>query len=154
MQLRFPISWHFTGRARGRLIFRMPTRRSKLFPTDHFLGLVVIKPGLPWLETRCDGMPGHMKVFGCVLAGGTVAAAHMAALCAASQVEPPTTTCKAFSAAVTARWNHGIDSLSIGFHLYLQAHFEVAHPWIPELCVAATLSGDVRLVIKVPSHTS
>jgi hypothetical protein len=99
-------------------------------------------------------MPGRLKVFGRVLAEGTVAASHMAALCAASQVEPPTTAYKAFNAAVTARWNRGIDSLSIGFHLYLQVDFEIAYPRIPELCVAATLSGDVTPIIKVPSHTS
>ena len=154
MQLRFPISRHFTGGTREWLIFRMPTRGSKLFTTDHFFGLVVIKPGLPWLETCCDGMPGRPKVFGRVLAEGTVAASHMAALCAASQVEPPTTACKAFNAAVTARRNCGIDSLSTRFHLHLQANFEIAYPRIPELCVAAILSGDVTLLVKVPSHTS
>jgi len=95
---------------------RMRVRGSKLLAGDELLCAVVVEPVLPRFEALDDRVRRLVIVGGRVLGGRGVAAAHVSALCAAPQMQPPTAAVETFYAAIAARSNARINA---GRHVYL-----------------------------------
>ena len=109
MKVVLPVGRDTTGRAGDRLVERMVVRGCQRRPSKEFVGAVVPEPVLTRLETADDGVLGGSSVAGCMLAGGVVAAANVAALGTPAEMEPPATRLQAFDATGTAGCGVGID---------------------------------------------
>jgi hypothetical protein len=116
MEAGLPVARHLACRAGRWLIFRVPLRLRQSLAGNHLAGPVIIKPGLSWLEAGCNRMPCGMKMLRCVLAGRTVATADMPAFSTTPQMQPPSARGEALDAALAARRQIGIDTLTLGFH--------------------------------------
>src|SRR3954471_24061649 len=84
-----PVRRDPAGRAGARLLGRTRPGRRELRPVEQVPGAVVEEPVLPRLEALDDVVPGRAGVRGRVLGRGGVAAADVATLGAAPQVDPP-----------------------------------------------------------------
>ena len=116
MQQLFPVGWDTSGRARRRLIFRMPTRSGQARTVEEIARAIVVEPPLTRLETRDDRMAGRVMMFRRVLVRRRVAAADMTAFGAPAQMKPPAACRQTFLAAGPARLSRGIDAVSLRFH--------------------------------------
>jgi hypothetical protein len=116
MQTGLPVFRHPSGRAGCGLVLGMPARRSKLWPTDHLLSLIVPEPGFAGLEACRDRVSSCVKVLRRMLAGRAVTTADVSALGAAAQVQPPPIRSKTFDATCPARRRSRISARMIRFH--------------------------------------
>ena len=69
MQQLFPVGGDTSGRARRRLIFRMPTRSGQARTVEEIARAIVVEPPLTRLETRDNRMAGRVMMLRRVLIG-------------------------------------------------------------------------------------
>jgi hypothetical protein len=86
MQTGLPVFRHLSCRPGRGLALRMPARRSKLWPADHLLSLIVPEPGFAGLKTRRDRMARRLKVLRGMLTGRAVTTPDVSALSTSAQV--------------------------------------------------------------------
>src|SRR5919197_3847847 len=110
MHLATPVGRHPLLRARHRLIEGPALWIGQLRPVVIVAARVVPEPGLARLEALHDRMTRLGRVLAGVLHRGRVAAADVAALGAAAQVEPPAAGGFAFEAAGAARRHGRVDA--------------------------------------------
>lgn len=116
MELGLPVGRNPPRRARSRLGLRMPARRSKFLTLKHRPCPVIVKPNFPRLKACCNRMTGGVEMLGCVLAGRAITTAHMAALRATAQVQPPSARGETFGTAIAAWLNGKVYAVSFGLH--------------------------------------
>jgi hypothetical protein len=109
VQPRLPIAGDTPARSRHGLVQRMMRRRGERGPGHKLFASVVVEPIFARLEAGNDRVVAPSSVGGRVLARGVVAASDVAALGAASQMEPPASCGFAIATACTARLLRGVD---------------------------------------------
>ena len=85
-------------------------RRGELDALHVGVAGVVPEPVFAGFKGLDDGVPGGVKVVGCVLSGGAVAAADVAALRAAAEMEPPGALAEAVGTAGAGGFGFGVDA--------------------------------------------
>ena len=109
VKVALPVAGNLSGWSRYGLVQRMMLGRRQRRATEELARAVVPKPVFTGLETSNDRMARGSGMTGGVLGGRVVAATDMAALGAASKMEPPASCRQAFDATVAARGDSGID---------------------------------------------
>src|ERR1700754_941602 len=109
-----PASRYASLRAGHRLVDGMAVRRRQFGAAEHRFRDEVVEPVLTRLEALDHGMSGLVGMLAGVLVQRVVAAADVAALRAAAQVEPPAAGRLAFDAAGSTRRHAGVDALALG----------------------------------------
>jgi hypothetical protein len=117
VQQRFPVGRHPSCGSRNGLTSWMRMRRKQLRTLDLSPRLVVVEPVLARLKAGDDRMSRLCRMFGCVLARGTVAATDVPTLGTAAEVKPPTIRGRqTFHAPIATWFRSGINSAEIFLH--------------------------------------
>jgi phosphodiesterase/alkaline phosphatase D-like protein len=94
----------------------MRVRAGQLGAIDKFARAIVVEPVFSGLEAVDDGVAGGGVVLGGMLVWRRIAAADVAALGAAAQMQPPTVLCHAFDATRAAGFRVQIYAFSLILH--------------------------------------
>src|ERR1700683_4115949 len=97
----------------------MRVRSLKLRAGEEFLGTIVVKPPLAWLEARDYRVTRSGVMFRCMLIGRGITAADVTTFGASAKMQPPCVQSKAFDATCSAWLGRWVDTIPLGLHRLL-----------------------------------